>query len=181
MPIFKRLLQLPDLSQQNVFLWGPRKVGKSSWIRTSLSDVVHIDFLKSDVLSEYASKPSLLRERYQAPLGTGPIPPIVIDEVQKCPAILDEVHWLIENSQRRFLLTGSSARKLRREHANLLGGRAWRREMRPLTSAEINSGPGEPFDIHRAIVHRALRDVPLPQAPSMELPVPHQLETALFV
>jgi len=156
MPIFQRLLQLPDLSQQNVFLWGPRKVGKSSWIRANLADVVHIDLLKSDVLSQYASKPSLLRERYQPSVGTGPVPPIVIDEVQKCPAILDEVHWLIENTQRRFLLTGSSARKLRREHANLLGGRAWRREMRPLTSAEINSGPGEPFDIHRAIVHGLL-------------------------
>jgi predicted AAA+ superfamily ATPase len=114
---------------------------------------VHIDLLKSDVLSEYASKPSLLRERYQAPPGSAPHPPIVIDEVQKCPALLDEVHWLIENTPRRFLLTGSSARKLRREHANLLGGRAWRREMRPLTSTEIHNGPGEPFDVHRAVIH----------------------------
>jgi predicted AAA+ superfamily ATPase len=156
MSIFNRLLQLPDLYKQNVFLWGPRKVGKSSWIRNHLPDVVYIDLLKSDVLSEYASKPSLLRERYQSPLESAPLPPIVIDEVQKCPALLDEVHWLIENTPRRFLLTGSSARKLRREHANLLGGRAWRREMRPLTSAEINSGPGEPFDVHRAIVHGLL-------------------------
>ena len=152
MALFKTLLQLPNLTEQNVFLWGPRKVGKSSWIRTNLPNAVYIDLLKSDVLSEYASKPSLLRERYQAPLGSPPHAPIVIDEVQKCPALLDEVHWLIENTPRRFLLTGSSARKLRREHANLLGGRAWRREMRPLTSAEINNGPGEPFDVHRAII-----------------------------
>jgi predicted AAA+ superfamily ATPase len=131
MSFLPRLLQLPDLSEQNVFLWGPRKVGKSSWIRTNLPNAVYIDLLKSDVLSEYASKPSLLRERYQAPLGSAPHAPIVIDEVQKCPGLLDEVHWLIENTARRFLLTGSSARKLRREHANLLGGRAWRREMRP--------------------------------------------------
>ena len=149
---YHRILQLPDLTRHNVFLWGPRQVGKSSWIRKHLPDAVYIDLLKSDVLSEYASKPSLLRERYQAPVGSAPLPPIVIDEVQKCPALLDEVHWLIENTPRRFLLTGSSARKLRREHANLLGGRAWRREMRPLTSTEINNGPGEPFDVERAIL-----------------------------
>lgn len=115
-----------------------------------MPQVVHIDLLKSDVLSEYASKPSLLRERYMLP--SGPHRPIVIDEVQKCPALLDEVHWLIENTPQRFLLTGSSARKLRREHANLLGGRAWRREMRPLTSAEINAGSRDTFDIERAII-----------------------------
>lgn len=101
MLVFERLLQLPDLTQQNVFLWGPRKVGKSSWIRTNLPDVVYIDLLKSDVLSEYAVKPSLLRERYQAPFGSAPAAPIVIDEIQKCPALLNEVHWLIENTSRR--------------------------------------------------------------------------------
>lgn len=149
---FPRLLQLPDLTKQNVFLWGPRKVGKSSWIRKHLPDAVCIDLLKSDVLYEYASRPSLLRERYQTVPASSPAAPIVIDEIQKCPVLLDEVHWLIENSPRRFLLTGSSARKLRREHANLLGGRAWRREMRPLTSAEINSGAGEPFNVERAVL-----------------------------
>ena len=156
MSLLHRILQTPDIALQNVFLWGPRKVGKSCWIRTNLPNAVYIDLLKSDVLSEYASKPSLLRERYQAPLGAASHLPIVIDEVQKCPALLDEVHWLIENTPRRFLLTGSSARKLRREHANLLGGRAWRREMRPLTSTEINNGPGEPFDIHRAVLNGLL-------------------------
>jgi len=154
MHIFSRFLQLPDLTKQNVFLWGPRKVGKSSWIRHNLSHAVYIDLLKSDIYSEYASNPALLRERY-AVLSTAQEArlPIVIDEVQRCPPLLDEVHWLIENTPQRFLLTGSSARKLRRQHANLLGGRAWRREMRPLTSAEISADGTNTFDIERAIVH----------------------------
>jgi len=63
---------------------------------------------------------------------------IVIDEIQKIPALLDEVHWIIENTSQAFLLTGSSARKLRRGHANLLAGRAWRRQMLPLTSQEVD-------------------------------------------
>jgi predicted AAA+ superfamily ATPase len=152
MSYFHRSIQLPDLTQQNVFLWGPRRVGKSSWIKRSLPDATYIDLLRSDVLSEYATKPSLLRERYQRPLDSKPPAPIVIDEIQKCPQLLDEVHWLIENSPQRFLLTGSSALKLRREHANLLGGRAWRRELRPLTSAEINAEASGSFDVARAIV-----------------------------
>jgi len=154
MHIFSRFLQLPDLTKQNVFLWGPRKVGKSSWIRHNLPNAVYIDLLKSDIYSEYASNPALLRERY-AVLSTAQEArlPIVIDEVQRCPPLLDEVHWLIENTPQRFLLTGSSARKLRRQHANLLGGRAWRREMRPLTSAEISADGTNTFDIERAIVH----------------------------
>lgn len=169
MAYFQRLLQLPDLTRQNVFLWGPRKVGKSSWIRKNLSDVIYIDLLKSDVLSEYASKPSLLRERYQTPLESSSAPPIVIDEIQKCPVLLDEVHWLIENTPRRFLLTGSSARKLRQQHANLLGGRAWRREMRPLTSAEINTGAGECFDVHKAVINGLLPSHYLSDSPTEEL------------
>lgn len=63
--------------------------------------------------------------------------PVIIDEVQKVPALLDEIHWLIENKKFRFILCGSSARKLKRGRANLLGGRAWRYEMHPVVSAEV--------------------------------------------
>jgi len=93
-----------------------------------------IDLLKTDVFADYASRPALLRERYQDRKGL-----IVIDEIQKLPALLDEVHWLIENKGISFLLTGSSARKLRRGHANLLGGRAWRKTMVPLSCLEVDS------------------------------------------
>ncbi len=134
--IVKRLFELQLPPRRSAFLWGPRKVGKSYWIAHHLpkEKTTVLDFLKTDVFSEYASRPSLLRERYQDDKGL-----LVIDEVQKIPAILDEVHWLIENRGISFLLTGSSARKLRRGHANLLAGRAWRRTMVPLSCLEVDS------------------------------------------
>ena len=93
-----------------------------------------IDLLQTDQFADFASRPSLLRERCQKESGL-----VVIDEVQKVPALLDEVHWLIENRGMSFLLTGSSARKLRRGHANLLGGRVWRRHMLPLSLLEVDA------------------------------------------
>ena len=124
-------LRLPE--GQSAFLWGPRQVGKTTWIRESLPDTPVIDLLKSEVYRDYASRPELLRQR----LADRPPGLVVIDEVQKVPALLDEVHWLIENTGSWFLLTGSSARKLRRGHANLLAGRAWRRRMVPLSWCEV--------------------------------------------
>ena len=123
-------LDLPQ--ERSAFLWGPRKVGKTYWIRHNLPGATVIDLLRTDTYAEYAARPALLRERFRAHKGL-----VVIDEVQKIPALLDEVHWLIENAHAQFLLTGSSARKLRRGHANLLGGRAWRRTMTPLTFHEV--------------------------------------------
>ncbi len=159
---FTRALQLPDLTKQSVFLWGPRKVGKSSWIKQNLKNCICIDLLLSDVFSEYASRPALLRERFSRECAQGN--PIVIDEVQRCPSLLDEVHWLIENSSLTFLLTGSSARKLRKQHANLLGGRAWRRTMRPLCAPEI----GE-VDLEKAILQGLLPRHYLSPSPQEEL------------
>lgn len=132
MEIKERLLQLQLPAHQSAFLWGPRKVGKSHWIRHHMPDAILIDFLKTDVFAEYISRPSLLRERYANSLKR-----IVIDEVQMAPDILNEIHWLIENKRIAFLLTGSSPRKLRHKHANLLGGRAWRFTMTPLSYMEI--------------------------------------------
>ncbi len=127
---------------KSAFLWGPRKTGKSYWIRQAFPDQPLIDLLKTDVFADYAARPSLLRERYEKHHGL-----IVVDEIQMVPLLLNEIHWLIENSQAQFLLTGSSARKLRRSHANLLGGRAWRYAMRPLTFGET-----EGFDIESVLV-----------------------------
>lgn len=131
--IIKRLLEINLPPGKSAFLWGPRKVGKSYWISHHLPGVEVIDLLMTDVWAEYIARPSLLRERYERHKGL-----IIIDEVQKVPAILEEVHWLIENRGLSFLLTGSSARKLRRGHANLLGGRAWRRTMTPLSFMEVD-------------------------------------------
>ncbi|MBI3333458.1 MAG: ATP-binding protein [Candidatus Omnitrophica bacterium] len=140
--IVRRLLDIKLPPRRSAFLWGPRKVGKSYWIAHHLAGATVIDLLKTDLFAQYVSRPSLLRERYQGHKGL-----IVIDEVQKVPAILDEVHWLIENRGISFLLTGSSARKLRRGHANLLGGRAWRRTMAPLSYMEV-----EGFDLEKAVL-----------------------------
>jgi predicted AAA+ superfamily ATPase len=140
--IKKRLLELNLPRGKSAFLWGPRKVGKTYWISHTLSGAEIIDLLKTDTLAEYISRPALLRERYQNHKGL-----IVIDEVQKIPPILDEVHWLIENKGISFLLTGSSARKVRRGHANLLGGRAWRRTMAPLSYMEVTD-----FNLERIMV-----------------------------
>ena len=139
--IVKRLLEPRLPAGKSAFLWGPRKVGKSYWISRHLQPAVLIDLLKTDVFADYAARPALLRERHQDCRGL-----IVIDEVQKVPRLLDEVHWLIENKGLSFLLSGSSARKLRRGHANLLGGRAWRRTMAPLSYMEV-----EGFDLEKVM------------------------------
>ena len=130
--IILRMLDLKLPANRSAFLWWPRKVGKSYWIRHHLPKATLIDLLQTEVFAEYLSRPALLRERHQGTKGL-----IVIDEVQKIPQLLDEVHWLIENRGSQFLLTGSSARKLRHGHANLLGGRAWKRSMTPLSYTEV--------------------------------------------
>ena len=132
--IIRRQFDLRLPRGKSAFLWGPRRVGKSYWIRQHHADAPLIHLLKSDVYAEYASRPALLRERFAGKRHRL----IVIDEIQKVPALLDEVHWLIEHTAQSFLLTGSSARKLRRGHANLLAGRAWRRQMMPLTRSEVD-------------------------------------------
>ena len=95
------------------------------------------DFLQTDLFLEFSKQPSLLRERLLAKNDHTLNYPVILDEVQKVPQILDEVHWLIENKGLRFILCGSSARKLKRGKANLLGGRAWRYEMFPLVTVEV--------------------------------------------
>lgn len=116
---------------RSAFLWGPRRTGKTYWIRNHFSKPSDwiLDLLKTDDFAEYAARPALLRERWAGGRT-------IIDEVQKVPALLDEVHWLIEHKNASFLLTGSSARKLRRGHANLLAGRARRYELGPLSYFE---------------------------------------------
>jgi len=136
-----RTLDLSLPANRSAFLWGPRKTGKTYWINRHFADSIILDLLKTDVFADYASRPSLLRERYQEHKGL-----IVIDEIQMVPDLLNEIHWLIENTDVSFLMTGSSARKLRRRHANLLGGRAWRYTMAPLTYAET-----EGFDLEHIV------------------------------
>jgi len=140
--IKKRLLKIDLPPNRSAFLWGPRKTGKSYWIKRHFPDSPLIDLLKTEEFAEYASRPSLLRERYLDYHGL-----IIVDEIQMVPDLLNEIHWLIENAGVNFLLTGSSARKLRRRHSNLLGGRAWRYAMSPLAYPEASD-----FDLEKIAV-----------------------------
>jgi len=129
--MLERILNLPALlERKSFFLFGPRGTGKTTLIRNTLEDAFLIDLLEIKTYREYLKNPSILAEQKLKPV-------VVIDEVQKLPEILDEVHRLIETRKLTFLLTGSSARKLKRGGANLLAGRAWWAELFPLTSHEI--------------------------------------------
>ena len=132
-----RFLDIDLPAHQSAFLWGARKVGKSTYLKARYPRSIVYDFLRTDLFLDLVKRPSLLREQLSAKDEAVLAEPVILDEVQKIPGILDEVHWLIENKGLRFVLCGSSARKLRRGQANLLGGRAWRFEMLPLVSAEI--------------------------------------------
>ena len=135
----KRILNIDLPPRQSAFLWGPRKTGKSTYLKMRFPHSLVYDFLQTDLFLEFSKKPSLLRERLLAKDDNILKYPVILDEVQKVPQILDEVHWLIENKGLRFILCGSSARKLKRGKANLLGGRAWRYEMFPLVTTELEN------------------------------------------
>lgn len=146
--MFERSLSLPDSGQESFFLWGPRQTGKSTLLKRRYSEARRIDLLKADEFRRYAVHPELLRQEIEAE-EPQPGRQVVIDEIQKVPALLDEVHWLIENRGLHFALCGSSARKVRRGAANLLGGRALRYHLHGLTAREI----GSDFDLTRMLNH----------------------------
>ena len=140
---------MPPPGKESFFLWGPRQTGKSTLLRQHYPQSRWLDLLKADEFRRYADRPESLRleiEEEGLPSEGGQI---VIDEIQKVPALLDEVHWLIENLGCRFALCGSSARKVRRGAANLLGGRAVRYELFGLTAREL----GTEFDLSRMLNH----------------------------
>ncbi len=139
MDSFQRILNMDLPPGQSAFLWGPRKTGKTTYLKARYPKSVVYDFLQTDLFLDFSKRPYLLREQLLAKNDEVLNYPVILDEVQKVPKILDEVHWLIENKGLRFILCGSSARKLRRGQANLLGGRAWRYEMFPLVSIEVDN------------------------------------------
>ena len=148
MEIIDRVLRIDLPETQSAFLWGPRKTGKTTYLKNIFPKSLVYDFLKTDLFIELSKQPSLLREQILAQPEMVLEQPIILDEAQKIPQVLDEVHWLIENKKLRFILCGSSARKLKRGRANLLGGRAWRYEMFPLSWPEIKD-----LDLVRALNH----------------------------
>ena len=134
---FNRTLLLDIPATKSAFLWGARKTGKSTYLKKNFPDAIYYDLLKSDIYLAFLKTPHLFREAVLSLSAAQLRHPIIVDEVQKIPALLDEIHWLIENTAATFILCGSSTRKLKRMGANLLGGRAWRYHFCPLTSHEI--------------------------------------------
>jgi len=143
--MLKRQLTLPD--RQSCLLLGPRQTGKSTLVRSVLpSGSWEVDLLHHDSFLRYAKDPSLFRLEAETKIREG-ARTIFVDEIQKVPELLDEIHGLIERHRVRFILTGSSARKLKRRGSNLLAGRAVVRRLHPLTLAE----QGTLFDLPRTL------------------------------
>jgi len=139
--MYSRLIAAPE--RKSFFLFGPRGTGKTTWVKSSFPGAVFIDLLEAEVFNDLLANPQRLG-RF--------IPPhfedwIIIDEIQKIPELLDEVHRLIEAAKYRFVLTGSSPRKLRKRGYNLLAGRALTRTLYPLTVLEL----GNDFDLKQSL------------------------------
>ena len=141
--MFERLIKKPLESRKSFFLFGPRGTGKTTWLKRHFPDALFINLLQSEFYNRLSANPGHLRDL---------IPPdfrnrVIIDEVQRIPALLNEVHDLLESRKLSFILTGSSARSLRRKGVNLLAGRALTYRMHPLTVAE----QGDAFDLRKSL------------------------------
>lgn len=150
MDYYPRYLKIDLPPKQSAFLWGARKTGKSTFLKACFPEAPYYDLLQSDLHLRLMTAPHVFREEVLA-LDSKSTPLIIVDEVQKIPALLDEIHWLIENTSFQFILCGSSARKLKREGANLLGGRAWKYHFFPLVFPEIVD-----FDLLKVFNHGTL-------------------------
>jgi predicted AAA+ superfamily ATPase len=130
--MYDRILSPPK--KQSYFLFGPRGTGKSSWVRSTYPKAAYIDLLEAENYRRLLARPGDLSDLISEDTTT-----VILDEVQKTPELLDEVHRLIEKKKLQFILTGSSARKLKKQGVNLLAGRALRNAMYPLTAQELSS------------------------------------------
>jgi len=134
--VLNRQLKLDLPKEKSLFLWGARKTGKSTYLKESFPDSFYIDLLHQGTFLRYSKSAGILKEEIAARSDLSQ--PIIIDEVQKVPEILDEVHYLIENNKNiSFILCGSSMRRLKHTGSNFLGGRAWRQLFLPLCYPEL--------------------------------------------
>ncbi len=150
--MYRRLLEEPIGLNKSFFLFGPRGAGKTTWLKTSFPQALYLDLLEFDLYNDLMARPGRLENL---------IPPgfkdwIILDEIQKVPALLNEVHRLIEEHRYKFVLTGSSARSLRKKGVNLLAGRALTYRMHPLTAVEL----GDDFDLEKSIKFGHLPSIP---------------------
>lgn len=128
-----RDLKIATKEAQAIYLVGPRKCGKTTLLRASFSHALWFDLLNTDLRTELTLAPHLLRQRILQERPKS----VVIDEIQKVPSLLDEVHWCLENTKTQIVMCSSSARSLKRDIGSILGGRAWRYELFPFTLKEL--------------------------------------------
>ncbi len=146
--MFIRNQKLLLSENESTFFWGARQTGKSTLLKAIYPDALYFDLLLFEVYERLQRNPGILKESILASEKPGPV---IVDEIQRIPALLNEIHWLIANKNIQFILSGSSPRKIIRSGANLLGGRATRSELYPLIYKEIPD-----FDILRALNHGLL-------------------------
>lgn len=141
--MYNRSQIFQGLGKESAFLWGARQTGKSTLLKAVYPEAPYFDLLLANEYDRFLRNPSLLREILEAtPAGS----PVIIDEIQRLPSLLNEIHWMIVNRKRQFILSGSSPRNIMRSGGNLLGGRAARYELYPLVYKEIPD-----FDLLRAL------------------------------
>jgi uncharacterized protein len=146
--MYRRLQKLTGSETESLFLWGARQTGKSTLLKALFPNALWFDLLLADVYERLMRNPTLLRETVLASPETKTV---IIDEIQRIPELLNEIHWLITNTATKFIMSGSSPRKILRSQTNLLGGRALRYELYPFVSSEIPD-----FDLLRALNHGLL-------------------------
>ncbi len=157
--MYSRLL-IPQKSK-SFFLFGPRGTGKSSWAKTTFPKALYLDLLESEIHNDLLASP----QRLEKLIPKNHREWIIIDEVQRIPDLLNEIHRLIEKNKFRFVLTGSSARSLRKKGTNLLAGRALHRHFHPLTAIEL----GKDFDLRHSLQFGQLPSVYVDENPKAYL------------
>lgn len=159
--MLKRTLDLkPVLEKKSCFLFGPRQTGKTTLIEAQFPDAQMIQLLDAETHQYLLMNPSRLNDIIKPNQKT-----VVIDEIQKLPELLDQIHLLIEKRKINFLLTGSNPRKLKRVGVNLLGGRARRRNLYPLTSLEL----GDQFKLEQVLKTGAIPSIYFSDSPWEDL------------
>ena len=157
--MYSRLIQPPK--DKSFFLFGPRGTGKTTWVKSHFKKALYLDLLEAEIFNDLLANPQRLEHFIRKGFNDW----IVIDEVQRVPELLNEIHRLIEKKKHRFILTGSSARKLRSRGSNLLAGRALHYSMYPLTASEL----GKDFQLEHSLKFGQLPSVYIENDPKKYL------------
>lgn len=147
--MYSRLIQPPE--GKSFFLFGPRGTGKTTWVKATFPDALYLDLLEAELFNDLLANP----QRLEGLIPKASKDWVIVDEVQRVPDLLNEIHRLIEKYKYKFVLTGSSARKLRKAGPNLLGGRALIRSFHPLTAIEL----GQSFNLKHSLTYGQLPSV----------------------